>query len=244
MRHTLELLVADWGRSLVGTDRRGRQPSNRTASRIPDKVRSDNTLENQIALNTSLQNVNQIADTNYGYMGNAGLGSLEARMSRANKIAGQVNDLYAENDGYGMPMGSWGNQEYAGRGLYAGNGLNVGQGLYAGRGLYAGSGEGLYAGTPYRASGGQLGGRQQPVLPPALQSQPYSQNFQFQHTLPPAYQNIGDRAGGRGLYAGGGLMEQQVARVANRLAGNDKRVAGNQGKVKRRGRKKSGKGLY
>ena len=39
-------------------------------------------------------------------------------------------------------------------------------------------------------------------------------------------------------------MEQQVARVANRLAGNDKRVAGNQGKVKRRGRKKSGKGLY
>lgn len=35
-------------------------------------------------------------------------------------------------------------------------------------------------------------------LPPALQSQPFSANFQFQHTLPPAYQKF---SRGAGLYA-------------------------------------------
>lgn len=34
-------------------------------------------------------------------------------------------------------------------------------------------------------------------LPPALQSQPYASNFQFQHTLPPAYQKFSK---GSGLY--------------------------------------------
>jgi hypothetical protein len=37
--------------------------------------------------------------------------------------------------------------------------------------------------------------------PAALMSQPYSANFQFRHTLPPAYANISKQAGGRGLYA-------------------------------------------
>jgi hypothetical protein len=35
-------------------------------------------------------------------------------------------------------------------------------------------------------------------LPPALMSQPFSANFQFQHTLPPAYQKFSK---GGGLYA-------------------------------------------
>ena len=35
----------------------------------------------------------------------------------------------------------------------------------------------------------------------AVQSQPYSANFQFRHTLPPAYQEISKRAHGAGLYA-------------------------------------------
>ena len=35
-------------------------------------------------------------------------------------------------------------------------------------------------------------------LPPALLSQPFSANFQFQHTLPPAYQKFSK---GGGLYA-------------------------------------------
>jgi len=41
-----------------------------------------------------------------------------------------------------------------------------------------------------RKSGGQLGAIGQGVLPPALQSQPYSENFQFQYTFPPAFQRI------------------------------------------------------
>ena len=42
----------------------------------------------------------------------------------------------------------------------------------------------------FRRSGGQVGAIGQSVLPPALQSQPYSENFQFQFTLPPAFQRI------------------------------------------------------
>jgi hypothetical protein len=41
-----------------------------------------------------------------------------------------------------------------------------------------------------RKSGGQIGAIGQAVLPPALQSQPYSENFQFQYTLPPAFQRV------------------------------------------------------
>jgi hypothetical protein len=56
-------------------------------------------------------------------------------------------------------------------------------------------GNGLYASK----SGGAVGvnGGFVRRLPPALQSQPYSANFQFQATLPPAYQKFSK---GNGLY--------------------------------------------
>lgn len=67
--------------------------------------------------------------------------------------------------------------------------LLAGNGLYAGgSGLYVG-GSGLYAGA--RSRGGAIvSGRNSLMgsLAPALQSQPYSANFQFRATLPPAYQ--------------------------------------------------------
>jgi hypothetical protein len=46
-------------------------------------------------------------------------------------------------------------------------------------------------------------GRQGTLItdPYAMSSQPYSANFQFRNTLPPAYANISKRAGGKGLYA-------------------------------------------
>ena len=60
----------------------------------------------------------------------------------------------------------------------------------SGRGLYAG-GSGLYAGAQRRMGGAiGLNGGNVNRLPPALQSQPYSANFQFQATLPPAYQKF------------------------------------------------------
>jgi hypothetical protein len=63
----------------------------------------------------------------------------------------------------------------AGRGLYAGRGINaVGMGL----------GMGMYAGRGMERS---LSGRHTMIgmgMPPALQSQPFSENFQFRYTLP------------------------------------------------------------
>jgi len=62
---------------------------------------------------------------------------------------------------------------------------------YQGKGLGTGLGTGnkkYYMGI----NGGMLA-----HLPPALQSQPYASNFQFQHTLPPAYQKFSK---GSGLY--------------------------------------------
>jgi hypothetical protein len=57
------------------------------------------------------------------------------------------------------------------------------------------SGVGLFAGRGFHKEkssvgvGGNLLARQQ-VLPPALQSQPYGSNFQFQFTLPPNFQKF------------------------------------------------------
>lgn len=67
-----------------------------------------------------------------------------------------------------------------------------------GNGLYAGRGLGL--GMKGRRCGGAIGlngGMVQSAMPPALRSQPFGANFQFQHTLPPAYQKFSK---GSGLY--------------------------------------------
>jgi hypothetical protein len=67
-----------------------------------------------------------------------------------------------------------------------------------GSGLGTGLGTGLYAGK-MRKSGGAIGlnAGMLRYMPPALQSQPYSANFQFQATLPPSYQKFSK---GSGLY--------------------------------------------
>lgn len=54
-----------------------------------------------------------------------------------------------------------------------------------GKGLYAGSG--LYAGAS--RTGGAVG-LHSSILPPAMRSQPFGANFQFQYTLPPNMQNL------------------------------------------------------
>jgi hypothetical protein len=59
-----------------------------------------------------------------------------------------------------------------------------GQGLYAGRGLFAG--KGVREHSSVNVGGNLLGGGR--TLPPALQSQPYGANWQFQFTLPPQFQ--------------------------------------------------------
>lgn len=70
-----------------------------------------------------------------------------------------------------------------------------------GNGLYVGSsGNGLGLGMKARRCGGAIGlngGMVQSAMPPALRSQPFGANFQFQHTLPPAFQKFSK---GSGLY--------------------------------------------
>lgn len=122
--------------------------------------------------------INQYQGTNMGYMERAGLESANALLKQANMLRKIQEDKL--------------------RALYPNSNISQadidraidGQGLYAGNGLYAsnmrgrGSSKSLIAGKGVR------------VLPPALQSQPYSANFQFRSTMPPAYQMIGN-----GLYA-------------------------------------------
>lgn len=132
--------------------------------------------------------LNESQGTNMNYMERAGIANAQALQQRASMLRQIQEDkfkqLYPNSniseedidkvfDAYPVPVGS---------GLYAG-----------GNGLYAG-GNGLYAQN--RNAKNLISGRGTKVLPQALLSQPYSANFQFRHTLPPAYQMIG-----KGLYA-------------------------------------------
>ena len=76
----------------------------------------------------------------------------------------------------------------------------VGYGLFAGAGLYASGGRGLYAqnrgsgvmirNNVRRMESGVGGGGSLLAQPQAVQSQPFSANFQFKHTMPPAIAGI------------------------------------------------------
>jgi hypothetical protein len=125
-----------------------------------------------------INRINQSEGTNMGYMERAGLESAQALMKQANMLKKIQSDKL--------------------RALYPNS--NISQAdidrAIDGEGLYAG-GKGLYAESRGRGSCKALiSGRGARVLPPALQSQPYSANFQFRSTMPPAYQMTG-----KGLYA-------------------------------------------
>jgi hypothetical protein len=86
-------------------------------------------------------------------------------------------------------------------GLVQGDGLYLGVG---GRGMLSdiekmGKRVGRKVARPFSKVGGEIGtnGGMVRSLPPALQSQPFSANFQFSSTLPPAYQKY---SRGSGLY--------------------------------------------
>jgi hypothetical protein len=105
--------------------------------------------------------------------GNPELAPMAAELgSKLGKIAGDAGASYA-------------NKKLDGKGLTPrGMGLTpVGVGLYTGSRVM-GRGK-LREVSSISCGGGLL--RTQSHLPPALMSQPYSANFQFQHTLPPAY---------------------------------------------------------
>lgn len=168
-------LVARGDKALSEKTKRGNTSSNQRKS-IP------NTLEGQQLYDRSLGAMNNALGTNMGYMGRAGLAGLdfitlqaladEARqrqMSRSTAIDTPDRSQFSS-----QMLGNRGSMNWVGG---------------TGEGLYAGKGRGIYAGKGFRASGGQVGGKGERQLPPALQSQPYSANFQFQHTLPPHFQH-------------------------------------------------------
>ena len=97
--------------------RRMRQPKNRSAAKVkPRRIE----IEDQINLDNTLRGVNQQLGTNFGYMGSAGLGNLEANIASAARVAEQVADMRSENDGYNQ---NFENETFGGNGLYAGSGL-------------------------------------------------------------------------------------------------------------------------
>lgn len=105
------------------------------------------------------------------------LGTNMGNISRAGVESAMLNKLEAET------ARAREERRMAGYGLYAG-----------GSGLGLGLGLGMYGGRvrPMSRTGGNVGLNAGMVnkMPPALQSQPYGANFQFQHTLPPQYQKF------------------------------------------------------
>jgi hypothetical protein len=136
-----------------------------------------------------VNDLNESQGTNMGYMERAGLANAELLQKRAAMMRQIQEDKFKKL--YPNSNISEGDIDQvfdatSGQGLFAGG--KVGCGLYAGTGLYAQSqrGNGMN-----RNSKDLIAGKGVRVLPQALLSQPYSANFQFRHTLPPAYQMIG-----------------------------------------------------
>ena len=126
------------------------------------------TLAGQVAQNHLLNALNQELGTKYGALGQANLGNAIAHKERAGMTNAQHN---AEESA-----------------------LLFGTGLYAGRARGGMIGRSREMGSVGKGAG-FVG--MQTALSPALQSQPFSSNFQFQHFLPPSYQKFSK---GSGLY--------------------------------------------
>jgi hypothetical protein len=161
-----------------------KKAGNKGATTSNQRARLPNTRAGAEMYDRSLGEMNELLGTNYGYMGRAGLAGMDyiqlqaladqarqAQMNRPTTIDDPNRGSFNSNQ-----LGNRGSMRWVG---------GSGEGLYAGK-----QGRGIYAGRGFRASGGQIGGRGARQLPPALQSQPFSANFQFGATLPPQYQHI------------------------------------------------------
>jgi len=145
------------------------------------------TLAGQVEQNHLFRNLNEDLGTRFGALAKANLENAVAHMDRAKMQNATVSQ---QLNPYSMRAVAPDTSSRArdGRGLYAGRGL--------GRDLRS-------AYSTIKREVGSVGRGAGMVgmathLPPALVSQPFSANFQFQHTLPPAYQKFSK---GGGLYA-------------------------------------------
>jgi len=128
------------------------------------------TLAGQVSQNNLLNNLNQDLGTNFGKLAKANLFNALAHMDRSKMTTAQIALDHQLGD-----------ESLFGTGLYAGGSLRARKSRE----------------ISSIGKGASLVGSQS-HLPPALMSQPFSANFQFQHFLPPAYQKFSK---GGGLYA-------------------------------------------
>jgi hypothetical protein len=143
--------------------------------------------------------MSDLMGSNVGYMQRAGTGSMDYLQLQALADEARQRQMSAPTAINQPDRGHINSNMQGNRGSMRWVG-GTGEGMYAGKQ----DGRGFRAGSGFRASGGQLGQKGASVLPPALQSQPYSANFQFQHTLPPAYQKFS--GGGQGKKMRGGYI--------------------------------------
>ena len=155
---------------------------NKGATTTNQRASQGNSLEGQQLYDRSLGQLNSSLGTNMGYMGRAGLAGLDFITLQALADEARVKQMSRSTSLDTPNRSNFSSAQLGNRG-----GMSWVGG--SGEGLYAGKGRGIYAGKGFRASGGQIGGKGERQLPPALQSQPYSANFQFQHTLPPKFQH-------------------------------------------------------
>lgn len=135
------------------------------------KTRKAKSLAGRMAEDKALQIINRETGANLGALDRASIGSAIANKAQAEMIDRSVADQYS----------------FSGMGLYAGQGLGYGVGR---------SGCGVGGERGVRRTGGSIGlGGGMVSQPPALRSQPFSANFQFQHTLPPSYQKFSKGSG-------------------------------------------------
>lgn len=134
------------------------------------------SLAKEYAKDLALQRLNQELGTNMGNLSTASLNKAVADKASAemSKLAIQARQSQLDPNSVA----------YSNSTLDGIFGSGLGTGLYAGKMRKSGGAVGLNAGMVR-------------PLPPALQSQPFSANFQFQATLPPAYQKFSK---GSGLY--------------------------------------------
>ena len=139
----------------------------------PRNAHAAANLAGQVAENYALKRLNQETGTNYGNLSTAAIANAAAHKARA-----QMN-----NSTIGKQLSQFPNSTINDNAFAPPSRQMNGFGLH-------------------KKSRGEIGIHSsfvtsQSHLPPALLSQPFSANFQFQHTLPPAYQKFSK---GSGMY--------------------------------------------
>lgn len=155
------------------------------------KKQSIGDMASRYARDAALSEINSRLGTNMGSMDRAGV---------EDALLGQFQQMVAQRQAQLQAQAPSSFDRFS---SMQETGLRQGDGLYLGVGGRGVIGDvkklGNQISRKFSRTGGQIGVNAGMVrsLPPALQSQPFSANFQFSRTLPPSYQKF---SSGAGLY--------------------------------------------